>query len=334
MKKQLILTLVASLFSLFALAQQRVIVDTDIDSDVDDAGTLAMLYALHKQHKIDLLGTVVTSDDPFAATCVSAFNRFYGMSRLPLGFLEGQSSLTNHSRYTRQISEEFPHDLPSWKEAETATRTYRKLLAESPDQSVVILTIGHLSSLQKLLQSSADQFSPLSGKQLVEAKVSKWYCMGGMFPEGKEANFSRPDPASTVYCLANWTKEVVFCGWEVGQQVVTGDAALKAGLPAGHPVYRAYELYNDFKGRASWDQVTAFLLTDEASRYIELDNAGCYRLEADGSNRWIPGKESNQSVVKLKPGADVRELAGKITALMLGRDIRECDTVSPPLSSF
>ena len=45
MKKQLILTLVASLFSLFALAQQRVIVDTDIDSDVDDAGTLAMLYA-------------------------------------------------------------------------------------------------------------------------------------------------------------------------------------------------------------------------------------------------------------------------------------------------
>ncbi len=182
MKKRLISVLVIFLLPLFVLAQQRVIVDTDIDSDVDDAGTLAMLYTLHKQHKINLLGTIVTSDDPFAATCVSAFNAYYGMRKLPLGFLEGQSMLKNHSRYTRQISEEFPHDLASWNEAETATNTYRKLLAGSPDHSVIILTIGHLSSLQKLLQSPADRYSPLNGKQLVEAKVKKWYCMGWLFP--------------------------------------------------------------------------------------------------------------------------------------------------------
>ncbi|MBC8603632.1 DUF4038 domain-containing protein [Parabacteroides acidifaciens] len=321
MKKRLISVFGMLLFPLFLIAQQRVIVDTDIDSDVDDAGTLAMLYTLHKQHKINLLGTIVTSDDPFAATCVSAFNAFYGMGQLPLGFLEGQSSLKNHSRYTRQISEEFPHDLASWRDAEAATHTYRKLLAESPDHSVVILTIGHLSSLQKLLQSSADQYSPLNGKQLVEAKVRKWYCMGGLFPEGKEANFSRPDPASTVYCLANWTKDVVFCGWEIGQQVVTGDAALKAKLPREYPMYRAYELYNNFQGRASWDQVTAFLLSDEASRYFELDNAGSCQLQADGSNRWIPGPKRNQSIVRFKSGVNVQEVAGQITKLMLGKDI-------------
>lgn len=120
MKKRLISVLVIFLLPLFVLAQQRVIVDTDIDSDVDDAGTSAMLYTLHKQHKINLLGTIVTSDDPFAATCVSAFNAYYRMRKLPLGFLEGQSMLKNHSRYTRQISEEFPHDLASWNEAETA----------------------------------------------------------------------------------------------------------------------------------------------------------------------------------------------------------------------
>ena len=68
MKKRLISVFGMLLFPLFLIAQQRVIVDTDIDSDVDDAGTLAMLYTLHKQHKINLLGTIVTSDDPFAAT--------------------------------------------------------------------------------------------------------------------------------------------------------------------------------------------------------------------------------------------------------------------------
>ena len=321
MKERLILLFALFWLPLFVVAQQRVIVDTDIDSDVDDAGTLVMLYTLHKQHKINLLGTVVTSDDPFAATCVSAFNAYYGMKKLPLGFLEGQPFLKNHSRYTRQISGEFPHDLASWKEAETATNTYRKLLAGSPDHSVIILTIGHLSSLQKLLQSPADQFSPLSGKQLVEAKVQKWYCMGGLFPEGKEANFSRPDPASTVYCLGNWTKEVVFCGWEIGRQIVTGDSALRAKLTSGQPMYRAYELYNNFDGRASWDQVTAFLLTDQAAGYFELDNAGHCQLEADGSNRWIPGKSGNQFIVKFKPGADPLKVASLITDLMLEKDL-------------
>ena len=321
MKKRLISVLVIFLLPLFVLAQQRVIVDTDIDSDVDDAGTLAMLYTLHKQHKINLLGTIVTSDDPFAATCVSAFNAYYGMRKLPLGFLEGQSMLKNHSRYTRQISEEFPHDLASWNEAETATNTYRKLLAGSPDHSVIILTIGHLSSLQKLLQSPADRYSPLNGKQLVEAKVKKWYCMGGLFPEGKEANFSRPDPASTVYCLANWTKEVVFCGWEIGQQILTGDSALRAMLTSGGPMYRAYELYNNFDGRASWDQVTAFLLTDQAAHYFDIDNAGHCQLEADGSNRWIPGKSGNQFIVKFRSGIDPRKVAALITDLMLGKDL-------------
>ncbi len=42
-------------------AQQRVILDTDIDSDVDDVGALAMLYNLHNHRIIDLLGVIVTT---------------------------------------------------------------------------------------------------------------------------------------------------------------------------------------------------------------------------------------------------------------------------------
>lgn len=321
MEKRFITLLLLMWLPWVMAAQQRVIVDMDIDSDVDDAGTLAMLYTLHKQQKINLLGVIVTSDDPFAATCVSAFNTFYGMPNLPLGFLEGQTSLKNHSRYTRQISEEFPHGLPSWKEAKTATATYRKLLADSPDESVIVLTVGHLSSLQSLLRSPADELSPLNGKQLAEAKIKKWYCMGGMFPDGKEANFSRPDPASTVYCLANWTKEVVFCGWEIGQQVVAGGVSLQNALTPPHPLYRAYELYNNFAGRASWDQVTAFLLTPQSARYFEMDNAGTCRLEPDGSNRWVPGTKGRQSIVRFKLGVSMQEIAQEITRLMLGENV-------------
>ena len=56
--------------------------------------------------------------------------------------------------------------------AEDAIRLYRKLLTLSPDESVVIVTIGHLSSLQALLQSLPDQISTSNGQKLVNEKVS------------------------------------------------------------------------------------------------------------------------------------------------------------------
>ncbi len=298
-------------------AQQRIIFDTDIDSDVDDVGALAMLYHFQQQHLINLLGIVVTSDDPYAPTCVSALNKYYGYTNMPIGFLENQPTLTNHSRYTKQISDEYPHDLGSYRDAELATQLYRRLLVASPDNSVIIVTVGHLSSLQNLLQSPANNVSPLNGKALVEAKVKAWYCMGGQFPEGKEANFYRPDPASTVYCLQYWTKPVIFCGWEAGNQVITGGQYLQSRLDAHHPVYRAYQLYNAFAGCPSWDQLAVYLLSGDAEKYFWFDQQGRCVVEPDGSNRWITGEKSNHSYLRFENQVDLSEISRQIDDLML-----------------
>ena len=308
MKKTLL-----SLFLIFylahvSLAQNRVILDADIDSDVDDVEALAMVHTLADQKKIDFLGVIVTSDDPYAAECTSAINNYFGRPRLPIGVLKNQPNLKNHSRYTRQVAAEFPHRLKSHEKAEDATVLYRKLLSKSPDSSVVIITIGHLSNLQNLLKSGADKHSALSGKDLVNKKVVKWLCMGGQYPEGKEANFYRPDPGSTVYCLQNWEKPVIFAGWEVGEKIITGGEYLKNKLTPASPVYRAYELYNNFKGRASWDQVAVFLLTAEERKYFELVNEGYCQVNADGSNKWVPGEASNQAYIRFKPDVNFEEI--------------------------
>lgn len=286
------LFLTASLLLLFTsqgTAQTPVIFDTDIDSDVDDVEALAMLLALHQRGEIDLLGVIVTSDDPYAPTCVSAINTYFGFPDIPIGFLKEQKKLRNHSRYTRQITEQFPTGLTSHRDAVDGTSLYRRLLAESPDGSVVIVTVGHLSSLQELLQSGRDQYSSLSGQALVNAKVDRWLCMGGKFPEGKEANFYRPDPGSTQYCLEHWTKEVFFCGWEVGNKIITGGKYLERKLPPDSPVYQAYRLYNDFAGRPSWDQAAVLLLLPRSQRYFQLSQPGYCQVAEDGSNEWIPG---------------------------------------------
>lgn len=131
-------------------AQTKVILDTDIDSDVDDVQALAMLHAYQELGMIDLLGVVVTSSDSFSYQCVDAINTFYRRPDIPVGFLKLQETLNNFSKYTKQVSTAFPHDITSTNQTTESARLYRKLLIESEDNSVVIVTIGHLTSLQNL----------------------------------------------------------------------------------------------------------------------------------------------------------------------------------------
>jgi len=299
-----------------ANAPQKVIIDADIDSDVDDVGALAMLLNLHKAGTIELIGVIVTSDDPYAPVCAAAICKYYRLLEIPIGFLMNQTELKNHSKYTKFIAEEFSAELKTWQDAEESSTLYRKLLAESPDESVIIVTIGHLTSLQHLIQSQPDQISNLNGKKLVQKKVSKWICMGGQYPSGKEANFYRPDPASTVYCVNNWKKDVVFCGWEAGNPIITGGNWLKENLYPGHPVYRAYELFNNFAGRQSWDQLAVLQLIDSANEYFSFINGRCI-VASDGSNTWEKTKKGNHRYLVLNPEIESMEISHLIDSLML-----------------
>ena len=312
----LVLCCLCACFRIWAVP--RVILDTDIDSDVDDAGALAMVLNLHGKGIIDLRGIVVTSDDTCAALCTQAICTFYGYPDLPIGVNRHQHSMRNHSRYTRQIAEEFPHAARSWTDFEEASSLYRRLLAESPDHRGGVLTIGHLSSLRDLLQSGPDSLSPWGGRQLAERKVSQWLCMGGRFPEGKEANFYRPDPESTLYCLEHWPGRVVFSGWEIGREVRSGGKYIRKRLPERHPVRRAYELYNGFAGRASWDQTVVLLLTDRAVEFFGRHDTGRCVVAPDGGNRWDEGIGVGHSYLVFREGADRKAAARLIDRLIVG----------------
>jgi inosine-uridine nucleoside N-ribohydrolase len=290
-----------------------IILDTDMDSDVDDVGALAMLHSYEKQGKVRILGVVVTSDDAYSAPCTEALNRYFGRKDIPVGVSQ-KDSLRSFSKYTRQIAEEFPGTLKTNADAPDAVTIYRKLLAEAADHSVVIITIGHLTSLSRLLHSKADAVSSLSGEELVSKKVKRWSCMGGQFPTGKEANFYRPDPQSTVDVISKWKLPVVFAGWEVGNQIVTGGKQFKEKVKQGSPVYRGYELYNNFAGRASWDQISILEAVEGAEPYFTVEKNGHVKVAGDGSNSWAQPPSGNHGFLKIKAGIDA--IQQKIESLM------------------
>lgn len=293
----------------------KVILDTDIDSDVDDVGALAMLHTLADHKVVDILGVIVTSDDLHAAQCTDAINHYFKRGNIPIGVEKG-IALKSFSKYTKQISEEFKHQLESAEDAEDATSLYRRLLSAQPDSSVIIITIGHLTNLRNLMESKADEYSDLSGIELIKKKVKLWSCMGGMFPEGKEANFYRPDPESTKIAVEKWPVKVVFAGWEIGNEIITGADFLKKSLPEHSPVWRAYQLYNNFQGRQSWDQASILYAVSSSEDYWDLNEEGRCVVMTDGSNTWKSGERSNHSylIQKMNP----KEIAKIIDALMVG----------------
>jgi len=75
MKRISILLLI--LFSTLSLfAKTKIIFDTDIDTDCDDAGALAVLHALADNGEAEILATVVSTRYPYSAPCVEAINRY------------------------------------------------------------------------------------------------------------------------------------------------------------------------------------------------------------------------------------------------------------------
>jgi hypothetical protein len=67
----------------------KIIFDTDMDTNADDAGALAMLHALADAGEVEILATVVSSHYPFSAAVVDVINTYYGRPDLPIGVPKG-----------------------------------------------------------------------------------------------------------------------------------------------------------------------------------------------------------------------------------------------------
>jgi len=236
----------------------RLILDTDMLTDCDDAAAMAILHKLADDGEVDILGTMVSSRYPMSGPVVDAINTYYGRPDLPLGVPKnGSGAYRDDSCFLDKVAAEFPHRLKSNDDAPDAVYLYRKILSEEQDNSVTILTIGYMSNLAKLLKSGPDDVSPLTGMELVKRKVKIWVCMGGNFPVDDardNVNFYR-DAEACVYAIRNWTGKIMFVGREIGHNIFIGDK-LKS-TPLTNPVRRAYQLHRERFNLGHWDHHTA-----------------------------------------------------------------------------
>ncbi|MQA81377.1 MAG: nucleoside hydrolase [Streptosporangiales bacterium] len=271
----------------------RLIIDTDIFSDVDDAGALAVAHALADAGQVKLLAVMVDTPSRWGAPAVDAVNTYYGRGDIPVGTLKPVDNSTFEKDYAQVLAKRFPNSLRDGARAPDAVRLYRQVLARQPDHSVTIASVGFLTNLAGLLDSGPDRYSRLSGKALVAEKVKELVVMGGTFPEGREWNFFN-DVAATKKVVDEWPTEQVYSGFEVGVSIMTG--ARLDQVSRKNPVRRGYEIYvgpgND---RESWDLTAVYYAIRGGDElFTESTEPGSVAVHADGSNAWVPEPDRDQ----------------------------------------
>ncbi|MDF2958478.1 MAG: nucleoside hydrolase [Paenibacillus sp.] len=294
----------------------KVILDTDIGPDCDDAAALAVLHALAGRGEADILGITHCTSSPWGAGCIDAINRYYGRSDIRIGTLKEPGFLDGepYRKYNRFICESYPNPYSRGKQPEDAVALLRELLASEPDHSVVIIAIGPLPNLRLLLQSQPDRINALSGMELVARKVSELVVMGGAFPSGMEWNFQM-DASSAKLVAEHWPTQVMFSGFELGHEIMTGER-LFLETPQHNPVRQSYELFLGRQGsRNSWDLTAVLYGVRGLAGYWKASPGGCVEVGDDGASKWAAAPDRGRRY--LKRSMDVLEIQNLLEDLLV-----------------
>ncbi len=295
--KQLMLIITISLYAISTHAQAskhkpvNVIFDTDMATDYDDIGAITLLHYYADEGKVNILATIASTKYSRIAAVLSVMNTYFKRPDIPIGVPTGSASTDpDWQKWSDTLVAKYPHKIKSNDEAMDAVKLYRKILAKQPDNSVTIITIGFFTNVANLLKSEADEYSPLSGQQLVDKKVVKMVSMAGKFPSGWEYNMDN-DSLASKYVFSHWTKPIIFSGFEIGEKIHTGIPLIHNEKIINDPVKDVFRISipqakEDVNGRMSWDETAVYVAVNGPALYYKLV-PGKIKLNANGSDSWI-----------------------------------------------
>ncbi|HEY1784676.1 MAG TPA: GDSL-type esterase/lipase family protein [Pirellulales bacterium] len=270
-----------------------VIVDTDISSDCDDAGAVALLNTFMNQGEANLLACVANGHDRdlSCGAAIQAINAYYGHPNIPIGAYHGTIGFVTGSTYTQKTHQHFCPDFPTDDKLPAGVDVYRQALAGAADGTVVIVSLGFLQNLDDLLKSGPDAVSKLSGLDLVRKKVRQIVIMNN---QQKEDDF----------VLAHWPTEILWT-MEVGTHISTGKSL--AGTPEENPVRFIYGHHGDDQhnslrdGRQSWDLTASWLAVRGPGELWDVASGGHWRVNTQaGGGQWVNGPATNQGYVMVR----------------------------------
>lgn len=322
MKQTLIL---ASLFLTLLSAQAepvRMIFDTDMGNDIDDAMALAIIHQLADRGAINLLAVTSTKDHPKSAAYIDALNTYYGHPDVPIGAV-ANGATQEEGRYNGLADNKdtdgkplYPHDLISGKDAPEAVGLIRKTLAAQPDESVKLVQVGFFTNFSRLLDSKPDEHSDLSGKELIKKKVKELIIMAGAFQTIRfntnyiEYNVLKDIPSAKKIAAA-WPSPVIWSGFEIGINSTYPWKSIMEDYDyrAKHLIKESYLVYVPEKphNRPTWDLSCVLYAAYPDRGYFDLSPVGHVSVDDKGLTDYTTkGKNGNDQYLIMNSAQSAR----------------------------
>jgi inosine-uridine nucleoside N-ribohydrolase len=274
----------------------KMIFDTDMGNDIDDAMALAMIHQLARRSAVELLAVTSTKDHPKSVAYIDALNTWYGFPDLPLGAVR-DGAAKEEGRYNGQVDRKdpggrplFPHDLDGTTAPE-AVSLIRKTLAAQPDGSVMLVQVGFFTNFARLLDSKGDDASPLDGPALIRAKVKELVIMAGAFQTIKfntkhiEYNV-KLDVPSAKRIATDWPSPVIWSGYEIGIAAAYPWKSIAEDYAYAEPhlIKDSYLAYvpQQPHDRPTWDLTAALYAIYPDRGYFDLSPRGHVHVDDEG----------------------------------------------------
>jgi inosine-uridine nucleoside N-ribohydrolase len=278
----------------------RIVFDTDMGNDVDDAIALATLHAFETRGEARILAVTITKDNRWAAPFVDLMNTYYGRPGIPLGMVR-HGVTPEDGNYMAGVAGKhrpggallYPRTVTPESAVPDALYVLLQTLAEQPDSSVVIVQTGFSTNLARLLNNySGSGINPLPGALLVKQKVRLLVVMAGRFTDSQlEYNIEKDIPAAQKL-FAEWPTPIVVSPFELGAQTTYPAARLDRDFRyvPDHPLADAYRAYQKMPyDEPLWDPTAALYAVRPDAGYFTLGPEGRVTVNDKGVTTFAAG---------------------------------------------
>ena len=305
-------------------APVNLILDTDLDTDVDDIFDVKAALVYHQEGIANLLGIACTTTNMKGPGSIRASGNYYGYA-VPVASIKplvndfhppNTGAPTTSAYFDLLYASPYDHTGIGLADTVTdSTTAYRTWLANSSGNVHIVMT-GYGKAFRLFLDSAADGISGLTGFELAAAKIAcVWVVTGAEYPtSGGDWNVIQ-NPADWSYIAANCTCPIAWIPTSLGQNVgIVGGTYLNSRRPSTDPgrvcmaVWAVPHPTPD--GRPPWGVNGIQLAVEGYQKFGCTTVAGTNVINAStGANVFTPGAGLHTYLVAPSPSQNTAMLA-------------------------
>ena len=297
---------------------EKLIIDTDLGFDCDDAGALALANIIKNDGAMDVLAVTHSVNKQIGGAAIRLIDTYYGNPSVPVGVAEHYA--IDVDRFYEEFYAEFHYAdcFPGWQEKPSFYKLLDKLnlgadrtvfpaavevieqtLLKSEDQSVTFVGIGQANNIADCLEDIPVQGGGMTRRELFYKKIKrvivmcgrfidyeKEYRLGDLYWKG-EFNVLL-DISSSQKLFAHTELPIYVLDFDQGADVLAG-----SGLQtqADNPVRELYLAHGNGERMElpAWDLMTVMFASGRFDDMFSVSRHGCVVIDDNGKSVFSEG---------------------------------------------